>query len=243
MLKAFVKWNRDAAAWLERRFPGIFGAPSYKEELELRIARDIERLRPQVILEAGGIDRPLLTRRPDYSYVGLDIEQQPDCLSVYDRFIVQSIEDPVAIEADMVISITLLEHVPDNAAAIRSMFQLLKSGGVTHHYLPSKWHPYSIALRLVGPRAQKRLIALLRPAAVEVTGYPAYFDHCLPSDMTRLFHRQGFADVDVRAFYRASDYFAFLLPAYVAVALFENLCAMLGWRMLASGFVISARKP
>jgi hypothetical protein len=61
--------------------------------------------------------------------------------------------------------------------------------------------------------------------------------------MQRLFTQVGFQDVDIKAFYRASDYFAFFVPAYVVVALFENACALLDLRAFASGFVISARRP
>ncbi|MER9214720.1 class I SAM-dependent methyltransferase [Mesorhizobium sp. M0663] len=243
VLKRFIGWNRCAAAWLERRLPRVFGAPSYKAELERRIADDIARLGPSAILEVGGIDRPLLQRGHGFSYIGLDIEERPDCYTVYDRFIVQSIEQPVNVEADMLISITLMEHVPDNKAASGSMFSALRPGGAMHHYMPSKWHPYSIALRLVGPVMQKWLIPYLRPSAVGVTGYPAFFDHCSPSDMAKVFRQQGFEKIDVMPFYRASDYFAFFLPAYLSVALFENLCAALNWRIFCSGFVISAIRP
>lgn len=243
MLRKFVSVNRACAAWFERAFPQIFGAPSYKCELENRIQADIATLRPATILEVGGIDRPLLTKCPDYCYIGLDIEEQPDCHRVYDRFIVQSIEDSVDVKADMLISITLLEHVPNNVLAVRSMYHALRAGGGTHHYVPSKWHPYSVILRVVGPKLQKKLIATLRPDAADVTGYPAFFDHCSVSGMRSLMRKQGFLEVNVKPFYRASDYFAFFLPAYLVVAIFENVCATMNWNVFASGFVISARKP
>lgn len=242
MLRHFVKWNRDGAAWLERMFPRTFQAPCYKQELEKRIAQDIACLHPSTICEVGGINRPLLVRSPDYHYIGVDIDEHPTCHQIYDRFIVQSIEQPLDLQADMIISLTLLEHVPDNRSAVNTMFNALREGGTTHHYIPSRFHPYSIALRLIGPNLQKRLIAVLRPAAADVTGYPTFFDRCSPEAMTRLFRTAGFVDVDVKAFYRASDYFAFFLPTYLVVALFENLCSELDWRALASGFLISARR-
>ena len=242
MLKKFVSINRLCATWLERKCPTIFVSPSYKSELEDRILSDIGYLKPEIILEVGGIDRPLLNKSIEYLYVGLDIEQQPSCYRVYDRFIVQTIEEPVDILADMVISITLLEHVPDNSRAIRTIYDALKPGGVTHHYVPSKWHPYSIALRMVGPTLQKKLIAILRPAAKDVTGYPAFFNHCSVADMRKLMLRSGFSEVDVKSFYRASDYFAFFLPAYILVVIFENICAFFNLKIFASGFVISGKK-
>lgn len=241
--RSFVSANRQAAKWCERRFPSVFALPSYKAELERRIQLDIANRAPGTILEIGGIDRPLLMRGKGFEYVGLDIENAPRCADIYDRFLVQSVEDDVDLRSDMAISITVLEHVPNNAAAVRSIFRALNEGGTTHHYVPSKWHPYSVALRLVGPALQKRLIALLRPAAKDVSGYPAFFDHCTPGAMERLFHDVGYGKISVQAFYRASDYFAFFLPAYVLIALFENICRRLGLRAAASGFVISAERP
>jgi SAM-dependent methyltransferase len=243
LLRSFVAANRAAARWLEQRAPHLFGAEDYTAVLHAAIAADRAALKPATVLEVGGIDRPLLAKSADFAYVGLDIEHRPDCDLIYDRFIVQSIEQAVPVEADMIISITVLEHVPDNRAAARAMFGALRPGGTMHHYVPSKWHPYAIALRLVGPSLQKKLIAILRPDAVAVTGYPAFFDHCSPGAMERLFSQSGFGSIRVTPFYRASDYFAFFLPAYLAVVLFEALCQACGWRLFASGFVISAARP
>jgi len=59
----------------------------------------------------------------------------------------------------------------------------------------------------------------------------------------RVFERAGFADIRVRSFYRANDYFAFFVPAFIAITAFENLCKAFRWSYFASGFVISGRKP
>lgn len=241
-LRSFVSRNRATARWLEQVLPSVFGAPSYKTHLEERVRTDIANTGARVVLEVGGIDRPLLQKGGAFSYVGLDIEEKPQCYSIYDSFLVQSVEEPIAIRANIILSITLLEHVRDNQAALESMFRALISGGRTHHYVPSKWHPYSVATRLAGPSLQRRLIRWLRPKAEAVTGYRAFYNHCSPGAMTRLFKRVGFTDVQVKPFYRASDYFAFFVPAYVLIALAENVAALLHARVFASGFVISAAK-
>jgi len=61
--------------------------------------------------------------------------------------------------------------------------------------------------------------------------------------MTKTFQAVGFTEIDVQPFYRANDYFAFFIPAFIIVTLYENVCRWLNLRALASGFVISARKP
>jgi hypothetical protein len=221
----------------------VFSSTPYLEELLSRIHADIHALLPLSILEIGGIDRPLLGRGRGFTYEGLDIESREGCYRAYDNFLVQSVEEPIPGQYDMIVSITLLEHVRDNTASVRNMFDALKAGGVTHHYIPAKWHPYSICLRIVGPKWQKRLIPRLRPGNENITGYPAFFDHCSVRSMRTLFERSGFVDINVEPYYRANDYFAWFLPAYVVVSLLENWWS--AWRMtaFASGFVISAKKP
>jgi hypothetical protein len=143
----------------------------------------------------------------------------------------------------LIISITLLEHVPNNESSINSIYLSLHPGGTTHHYVPSKWHPYSIALRIVGPVLQKRLIPILRPGTEHLTGYPAYFDHCSVPSMRKVLAKRGFTDINVKAFYRANDYFAFFTPLFLMVTALENVCEKFKLDIFASGFIISAKKP
>ena len=245
IIRSFVRLNRKYSAWVAKKFPSVFSnpKPSYRETLLDRVNRDIRNKKPGTVLEAGGVDRPLLNLSPDYDFVGLDIDERPDCSRLYDRFIVSSIEKPLPEKVDLIISFTLLEHVPNNSASIRTIYEGLNAGGSTHHYVPCGLHLYSLALRAIGPRLQRRLIPLLRPGTEGVTGYPAFFDLCTPRAMTHAFRAAGFTEIDVKPFYRANDYFAFFTPAFIVVTLFENVCRLLSLSTLASGIVISARKP
>lgn len=239
-----VNINRVASQKLSKVFPSVFGntLTSYRQTLINRIENDLRSTNPMVVLEAGGVDRPLIKKSADYKFVGLDIEERPDCAHLYDTFYVQSIEEPIPIKCNLLISFTLLEHVPDNRSAVRQMYEALEVGGTTHHYVPSGLHPYSLSLRLVGPYIQKKLIPILRPGAEDVSGYPAFFNKCTPQDMIREFELAGFTDISFEPFYRANDYFAFFVPIFLIVSLFENFCRVFGISKFASGFVISARK-
>lgn len=242
LIRSFVVLNRRICQALAERFPRIVNQENYHHMIRNRIAADLPDT-PGDVLEVGGIDRPLLTKNSGFTYDGMDIEEKEECLRIYDHFIVQSIEEPIERRYGMIVSMTLLEHVRDNRASIRNIFDALIPGGTTHHYAPSAHHPYSLCLRAVGPSLQKTLIRLLRPAAVGETGYPAFFDHCSVKRMRELFVESGFQEIDVVAFYDANDYFAFFVPAWIAVVFFELACKRLGWSYFASGFVISARKP
>jgi SAM-dependent methyltransferase len=240
-LLALIEWNRRHCYALVRRFPRFFPKKLYKEELMRRIRATLGD-HPESVMEAGGIDRPLLKKGMGFEYVGLDIEEKSECYRQYDRFLVQTIEEPIEGLFDVVVSITLLEHVRDNRAALKNIFDVLKPGGATHHYIPGKGHPYALILRLIGPNWQKRLIATTRAKAKEATGYPTFFDHCTANGMVKLFRETGFEDIDIDIHYGANDYFSFFIPAFVLITAFENLCRILGLRYFASGYVISARK-
>ena len=69
------------------------------------------------MLEIGGIDRPLLERSSRFRYDGLDIEYREQCEDIYDNFYVQSTEKSIENKYDLIISMTLLEHVRDNDAS------------------------------------------------------------------------------------------------------------------------------
>lgn len=243
MIRKFVTANKALQAKFEEAFPKFTHRESYFQILTERIKSDAESRQFPHILEVGGVDRPLLNKAPTmYEYIGVDIDSKPQGLEVYDKFITQSIEAPLTIKADIVISKTLMEHVPNNRASVKVMYDCLNPGGSTHHYIPSKWHPYSVCLRLVGHSLQNKLISVLRPEASDVTGYPAFFNLCTPNTMKANFETAGFKDVQVEAYYQANGYFAFFFPFYLLVSAYEKVCIKLDLKFLASGFIISAHK-
>jgi len=242
----FVELNRRACRVLDQLLPNFFGVTRhYDLDQHEIIFGYIQNPAYRNILEVGGVDRPILSKSRNYKYVGLDIDNRPGCDACYDEFLVQSIEDPVEYDTafDLIISTTLLEHVPNNTDSFKSMFNALASGGIMVHYVPSKYHFYSICLRLVGPKLQKLLIKYLRPDAMNVSGYPAFFDKCSPKEMYQLCTSTGFNSVRIIPYFRATDYFAFFIPFYIIVALFENIFERLNVSFFASGFVLVAMRP
>lgn len=242
ILKKFILFNVKLSRFIDRRFPSFVETKSYKDEFFSIVEEFVSRRKFCSVLEVGGIDRPLLKRSSKFRYDGIDIEYKAQCEKIYDNFYVQSIEQPIENKYDLIISITLLEHVRDNDASITQTYKALRTGGYTIHYLPSKYHPYSLALRIAGPKWQRRLVKTLRPWAVDVTGYPAFFDRSSPKEMRKLFNCKGFECVETISFFRANDYFRFFFPFYIAVTLWENICKKLKWEQLCSGFVIIARQ-
>ncbi len=245
MLKRLARMNESWSRALNRRFPRLFAVRN-DHLAELRSAVHGELGKPDVarVLEVGGIDRPLIAKGEGYVYTGLDVEERPRCHDIYDEFLVQSIEQPLRDRYHLIFSAHVLEHVPDNDAAFATMSDALEPGGTIHHLVPSKNHFYSIILRIVGPRVQRRLLgALFPPGALEEAGYPTFFHHCSPREMRRLLERSGFEEIHVRCFYRGNGYFRYFTPAYVVVSLLETVFRSLGLTAFAAAMLVSARRP
>lgn len=242
ILKKFISFNIELSRSIDRRFPGFVETQQYKNVI-LSIADEfISQRKFCSVLEIGGIDRPLLQRSSTIIYDGLDIEYNKNCRDIYDNFHVQSVEDDIATKYDLIISMTLLEHVKDNTSGLQQIYKALKPNGVSIHYFPSKYHPYSILLRLVGPRWQRKIIKILRPWAASITGYPAYFNKCCPKDMLVLCRQCGFENIEITYFYRANDYFRFCIPCYIAVTCWENMCKKFRLKTFCSGLIILLTK-
>jgi hypothetical protein len=240
MLHALIHANKRISSEFNRRF-GVYEKNCKAILLDQLKIYLKSRNRPR-ILEVGGIDRPLLARNAGMYYCGIDIEFKENCKDIYDDFFVQSIEDPLIHQFDAIISTTVLEHVKNNKATLNTCYTALNSGGMMIHYLPSKYHPYSFILRLVTPRLQKMIIAKLRPEAMGVTGYPAFFDLCSPRSMCSALQQQGFKEISLIPFYQGAAYFNFCFPLYLLVLFYERLCGFLRFDQLCSGFIFTARK-
>ena len=242
ILSPFVRFNKYLCSLVDRFISASFIDQDYKKALLTEINNYLDAHEYTTVLEAGGIDRPLLAKSSIIRYDGLDIDCKANCREIYDEFIVQSIESYLFKKYDLVISITLLEHVKDNYLSINTIYDGLQDGGASMHYVPSKYHPYSLIIRLVGPSIQKALIHYLRPEAKDVAGYPAHFHLCSPQQMKKAFEEKGFRNVRIQPFFRAADYFNFFIPLYLLVVLWESICKRMGLMQFCSGFIITAVK-
>lgn len=243
-LERFVAQNRRLSKVLDKRYPKFFGRTrNHNNDLIEKIQARIDKSSKLKILEVGGIDRPLLYKSEFFSYDGLDIEKRQSCFRVYDQFFVQSVEEKIPGKYDLIISRMLFEHVPDNDLSFQAMYNALNQGGGIMHHIPSKNHFYSMITRMVGSKWQAILIKYLRPNAADGrTGYPTYFNKCSPAEMQALCADVGFKEIRIIPYYRATDYFAFFLPAYIFVAIFENICEKFNFSFFACGMNVFATK-
>jgi hypothetical protein len=242
MFKYFIDFNIKYSKLISKKFPKYFKRDSFYKDLMGKILSDVDKRDCKSILEIGGANRPLFKKGLGYIFDGLDIQYYEDVLKMYDNFHLQSVEEKIPQKYDCILSVTLLEHVINNNLSICNIYNSLNAGGVTHHYVPSKYHPYSLLLRLLGPILQKKLIRIIRPEFEGLSGYEAYFNCCSVNSMKDLFLKSGFKDIELKIYYRGSEYFRFFVPLFVLVTTFENFCNYMNLDLFASGFIISATK-
>jgi SAM-dependent methyltransferase len=242
MLNRLISMNIRLSTYFDQMIPCLGTSKGYKTELVSFINAFLCGYSNCQVLEVGGIDRPLLCRSEKVRYDGLDVDSNERCYDIYDNFHKQSVEETIVDRYDLIISKGVLEHVRNNKAGVVQMYRALNEGGCMVHYLPSKYHPYSILLSLIGSKWQRRMIGLLRPWAANRTGYPAFFDECSPWAMRKLVEGSGFEHVEIIPFFSASDYFRFCFPVYVAIGLWDYVCRKLTLDQLCSGFIVIARK-
>lgn len=241
IIKRFIKRNREISKKLITNYPEYFSGNSYVTYFGDILTDCVDSSGERSILEIGGADRPF-TIKGQRKTDGLDISDLNNPSEFYENYYCQSVEKPFPNNFDLIYSITLLEHVADNKSAIRNVYTSLAENGKMVHYIPNKFHPYSLILRMIGPRLQGILIDWLRPDASDVSGYPAFFNHCSPSQMTALCESIGFKNIKVYPFYRANDYFAFFVPAFILISIYENWCKHFQLKSASSGFILVAEK-
>lgn len=203
------------------------------------------------VLDVGGGKFPAITtyvkEQLGLHITGLDIsgeqlQQAPP--GSYDATIVGDVaETPLPSEQyDLIVSVTVLEHVRDNRRALANLSRALAPEGVMIHFVPCGNAPFARVNALLGHRLAKRVLYTLQPSAAEMAGFPSYYDRCTPRQLTGLLHEQGLAVEQLQPYY-FSEYLRFCVPLYALELSRQLLTQSLGLSSLAEAFAITARKP
>ena len=245
IFKKIIRLNRDLSDAFEKRFLSFKcpdkTRPAFRDTVEGYISSKIEKKEKFKLLEVGSVDRPFLEKSDCFEYHGLDVEPISGSGKIYDKFLVQSIEEKLNEKYNIIISRMVIEHVPNNSRTWKEIYNALEMEGFTVHIFPGSRHPFSIATQIVGNRIQRILIRYLRPNSKH-TGYPAYYHLCTPRKLRKELSRIGFQDIRIQYSYSANDYFKFFFPAFLAIATFNLIMTRLGVSEFASNLYVEAKK-
>ena len=245
LVKGFMNFNDKLSFGLAARFPGLFGNLEQRY-IDLENCIKTPGLKDLDVAELGGVDRPMLAPGDAHRFVGVDVDDQGgEAHNKYDLFYKQSVEEDFGYgrRYDLIYSMTLIEHVPNNKRTFDNIYWALKKGGETIHYFPSKNAIYALFIRIFGNDLQRKVIgAIWGKDKLSTIGYPAYFDHCSANEMETMLKDIGYEDVEVKCYYRANSYFSACTPIYVLVSFYENICRFFNLRSLATGLLVIAKR-
>jgi 2-polyprenyl-6-hydroxyphenyl methylase/3-demethylubiquinone-9 3-methyltransferase len=117
-------------------------------------------------------------------------------------------------DADLVICRTVLEHVPDTNLALSCIASILKPEGIAVLFMPSRNAVFARLNLILPNRFKKAVLHGLYPCTRLTQGFPAYYDECTPSGITRLAYRHNLVVADQRQYYMSS-YFQAVFPLYL----------------------------
>ncbi|MGI8663273.1 MAG: hypothetical protein ACR2LQ_08710 [Acidimicrobiales bacterium] len=196
----------------------------------------ISMLDAKTVLEIGSGRRPLMPSRSVASYVISDIDEDELRLAdtSYSRRLLIDIagrlDDDSSIDADLLFSRSVLEHVDSGRRAFENTRLLLREGGVAIHFFPTLYSPPFVLNRLLPERLADRVLRLVAPRdRTAHPKFPARYSWCRSTKRMEVKIRAlGFTSVTLVPIWE----FEYLERVPVLGAMARQICALFRrWNM------------
>jgi hypothetical protein len=234
MLSKFIQFNRYLSKWI---------TPVYINEnlFECRIQN---LLNPDSkVLEIGGAERPYINLKSVQLLIGCDPDPTLLITNQYHKFYNGTIRDVDIIGFDLIVSRYVLEHVEDCKKEYLLQIEKLSTNGKAIHIYPMGFHPFSIMSKFFEHFGlKKKIISILRPDAVMVTGYKTYYDLGLPKDLECFLKTIPGIKYNVNYEFGAIDYFGFFFPFALIIQIFNSICRFFNLTYFASNIYVEITK-
>jgi 2-polyprenyl-6-hydroxyphenyl methylase/3-demethylubiquinone-9 3-methyltransferase len=208
-------------------------------------------LRPGLrVLDVGGGRAPVIpsetVERLDLKVIGLDVSEA-ELLAAprgsYAELVVGDMTDArIPGTFDLILSQAVLEHVHDTRRAIANLAGVLSKGGTMAHFVPCRNAPFAVLNRLLGNSLARRILFGIYPERERSSGFPAYYDRCVPSELGQICKASGLEIVSLEPYF-VSDYWQFFAPAHALDLSRQVIMHWLRASDLAETMVVVARKP
>lgn len=247
-LQRFFAVNKRVCERIEQHLPQAH--PDIDLLYEQVVARHMNSGLDRLVVDVGGgKDCPLSQyRRPELRtrIVAVDVsEDELRSNRDVDEKRVANVVEQLPFEeneVDLIVSRSVLEHLESVERFIEQSAHVLKRDGYFIHVFASKFAPATLVNQLLPQPVSKRIVDFFRPESAGYLGFPAYYDNCYYTGMTKLLEEHGFDLVGVHTNYYQSPYFAFLVPLFLVSAAYELVVRSLGVVDLAARLLMVARK-
>jgi ubiquinone/menaquinone biosynthesis C-methylase UbiE len=147
-----------------------------------------------------------------------------------------------AEEVDLIVSHSVLEHLERTDEFVVNSKVTLKKGGYFIHLFPCKFAPFALINQALPHALSRKVVYFFKPETKGICGFPAFYNDCYYSGISKVLKEHDFEIVDVHLSYYQSPYFNFFAPLYLVNALYEALIYALGVKNLCAYLLIIARK-
>ncbi len=249
-IRRWIETNRRISRWQSRIVNQWTGRRNGRADFCDRILPGLlsDGLR---VLDVGGGKQPAISldvkRRLNLHVTGIDIcgdELRRAPQGAYDQTIVGDVTELELPHGkfDLAISRAVLEHLPNNDAALANIAAALAAGGVMAHFIPCGNALFARLNQMLGNRTARKVLFAIYPDKSETQGFPAFYHRCTPAKMLQLCSAYGLHDIEVTPYFQ-SEYFAFFAPAQALELLRQTTLMALGAENLCETFALVARKP
>ena len=246
LVRRFLDANRRLSARMDRREDAALYA-RYDDE----VAHALSVLPPGALVVdvGGGRTCSFADRIPDdadVTIVAVDISAEELAANqTADETRVADVSRHIPFgdaEVDLLVSRTVLEHVPDVETAAREMARVLRPASVTLHLLPCRYALFAVIARVVPFGLAKRALHTLIPESRGVVEFDVHYDHGHPRELERVFSIAGFREVHVEHTWDQTAYFHAFFPAFLLVWLYQRMAKLFRLRILASYAIVRATR-
>lgn len=250
LLKGVVAGNRKISRALEARLPASFTRhlhTLYKFEVA-----DLVNRRPnQVVLDIGGgkecpflpfVEAPARHLIIAVDYSADELRANPD---IQDKVVADAASGEFPFRnasADLLVSRSVVEHLPDNKVFFENCARVLRPGGTLVHTFPCKFAPFSLVNQILPNRLTRRLLAYFHPQWQDECGFVAYYDRCYYSAIRKIIESSGFQNPRFYFRYYQSIYFDFCFPLFALLLAYDLMTWSLRIRNLACAMLVTAER-
>jgi SAM-dependent methyltransferase len=147
---------------------------------------------------------------------------------------------------DLAFSKMLAEHVPDGYRFHSNLFQLLKPGGISFHFMPTLFSPPFVINKLLPETLNRSLLGFFFKERnnEQVPKFPARYSMChgKTAGLIQRYKSIGYSEVDIRTFY-GHGYFEKLPSIRELDHALSSMACRRGWTLLGSYAYVRLVKP